>query len=504
MTSRLTENFSLFQSKTFLDFFKNISSSDSLYAFTSDPLPINGDENNDIVPPNPETSQQNALRSVYDLALTAKKIEPTSASRATKRIDWVNGQTYAPYEADANVLDHDNIQRFYCVSEDVTGTSGTKFLNVYKCLYAPEERVNGEVRFKPSVDQPRSRDYKPFSTNDGYVWKYLYSITPFQETSFLTNSFLPVPEMPEDEGNFIEGTQDFFLNQNRQNATRGLIYYISVKDGGSGLKNGEYPVEVLNGLSDENPTSIFRGTAIVEGGSVQYVRTEAQGEGYSGAVNVRISDEAILDSDSVLPDIFPNISPGFGHGTDVPNELGANYVMINTRKYFDESDRGSVTRNDFRTISIVKNPIDERTGSVALGDYYDMTYKMQFETGVEGISEDSFLQKTTPEGTGATKESLVVGIGAAEGSSEGSLVSVIPTGAVFPDGAVDTSKQPRTGEFYRLKVTESQSPLSADSVVSFRAPFIIPYSGEVLQIEHRKPLNRTELQIESYNFVFVF
>ena len=100
-------------------------------------------------------------------------------------------------------------------------------------------------------------------------------------------------------------------------------------------------------------------------------------------------------------------------------------------------------------------------------------------------------------------KSLVIGIGPAnEYSLVGTLLSVIPIGAVFPDGIIDTSVAPRKGESYRVELANGISTASTLKNVTY--PTLKPYSGEVIQIEHRKPLNRIERQMESYSFLFVF
>ena len=187
MTSRLTESFSLYQAKAFIDSFDDKDNSFSMYAFTSNSLPIGGDENNDIIPPNPPIIQQDALESVYKNALTAKKIDPSSLSRGTKRFDWVEGQSYQAYRSDVDILDHKDSYKFYCFYESMETQGGVQLSNVYKCLYAPEEiQSNGSVKTKGVIDPPTSVDIRPFFTADGYGWKYMYSITSYQKNLFLT------------------------------------------------------------------------------------------------------------------------------------------------------------------------------------------------------------------------------------------------------------------------------------------------------------------------------
>lgn len=502
MTARTTTSFSLFQAKAFLSYFRNLGSGESLYAFTSNPIPIDEDENNDIVIPNPTIIPQFAKKAVYDFALTAKKIEPNSASLCTKRIDWMSGQIYTPYRNDINVVRHD--EEFYVMKESVT--NGVRFLNVYKCLYAPFDTDNGITL--PSTSPPESRDLTPFITNDGYIWKYMYSISPFQESSFLTREFMPVPDVQEDLDldDLIEGTQNYQLQTAIVNAAQGTIYSSTVIDGGSGLADGVWPLEVHNGTTLSSPSQPYKANAFVSQGVVRHIELVQAGIGYTGSVSLRMPAVAITSS-SILPQLTADISQGLGHGTDIPQELGANFIVVNTRKYYSEDDEvgTAVTRNDFRTISIVRNPIDERTGGIANDDFYDMTYKMTVSTGIEGISEDSHIVKVTAEAEGQRKQALVVGVGtASDGFQDGTLISCIPRGALYPDGTYDPSMQPVVGEYFRLDVTADQVPLRSDLIQQFERPFLMPYSGEVLQLENRKPLNRIVGQLESFSFVFAF
>jgi len=501
MTARTTTSFALFQSRAFLDYFRNLgmSSNESLYAFTSNPIPIDNDPNNDVVIPDPTVIPQQAKKAVYDYAITAKKLEPNSAALCTTRIDWQVGEYYTAYNNQINVVRHDT--PYYVMYETTIG--GIKFINVYKCLYTPIDTETGLAL--PSTVPPESQDITPFTTGDGYIWKYMYSITPFQESSFLTKDFMPVPDNPTEDqlSDLIEGTQAYQLNNARINGVVGEIYSTSILDKGMNLNDGDWELEVFNGTTLSEPVENYRANAHVEYGQVQYIELLAAGSGYSGSVTVRLPDVATND-DSVLPELVANISPNLGHGTDVAQELGANYVVVNCRKYFAPDDEGAVSRNDFRTISLVRNPIDERTGGVAQADYYDMTYKMTVRTGIEGVAEDSVLEKVTAEASGQRKQALIVGVGtSAEGFQDGTLISCIPTGALYPDGSIDPSQHPVVGEYYRLKVDDGV-PLRSDIIEQFQRPYIMPYSGEVLQIENRKPLNRIEGQMEVFTFIFAF
>ena len=507
MTSRITTAFSIFQAKTFIDFFKSLGESDTLYAFTSDSTPVDGNPENDLFPPNPSINQQLSKEAIYENALTAIKVNPSSVSRVTKRFDWELGEKFVPYSNQINVLEHDD--KFYCTVEFFE--NGTRNLRVYKCLYAPSDELGNIL--PTGWNNIEAEDYRPrgdinqpvFRTNDDYVWNYMYSILPFQETLFLDRAFIPIPETPtENLSDLVEGTQKYELKISIDNAERGTIYNTSILKSGSLLNDGNYTLEVFNGTTEDNITTIYKAKAIIKQGRVKAIELVNSGKGYSGDIQIKLPAGAINDF-SELPELKADLSPDLGHNSDPVNELGGNFIMINARKYFSEDEKLPFTRNDFRTLSLIKNPIDESTGNIAKREFYDLTYKMKFKNGVEGIYEDAKLIKTKAESSlGERKTVEVVGVGFDEGEKDGSLISIIPKGAIYPDSSFDISKQPSIGEFYRVFPEDGQTELNSDVVIEYKKPLIKPFSGEVLLIEHRKPLNRIDDQIESYSFVFSF
>ena len=507
MTSRITTAFSIFQAKTFIDFFESLGEEDTLYAFTSDPTPVNDNPENDLLPPNPSINQQLAKEAIYENALTAVKINPSSASRATKRFNWALGEKFVPYSNEINVLEHDD--KFYCLVEIFE--NGNRNLRVYKCLYAPTDE-EGNI-LPVGWNNIEGEDYRPRGdinqpvviTNDDYIWNYMYSILPFQETLFLDRAFIPIPETPtENLEDLVEGTQKYEIKVSIDNAEKGTIYNTTILDTGSFLNDGSYTLEVFNGTPEDNVITEYKARAIIKNGQVKTVLLINAGKGYIGDVQVRLP-QAAINNLSELPNLQVDLSPDFGHASDPVNELGGNFIIINARKYFSADEKIPVTRNDFRTLSIVKNPIDESTGNIAKREFYDLTYKMKFSNGIEGVYEDSRLIKTRAESSeGERKTVEVVGVGFDEGEKDGSLISVIPKGLVYPDGTFNNSKEPSVGEFYRVLPEDEQTQLNADVLIEYRKPLIRPFSGEIFLIEHRKPLNRIDDQIESYSFIFSF
>lgn len=101
----------------------------------------------------------------------AKRISPNEISQMIRRINWTSGLVYDQWDGSLSMQDKD----FYVLTDE---------FKVYKCL----NNNNNSV----STQQPTSSDVEPFTTSDGYVWKYMYTIPSFKRQRFLTTSYMPV------------------------------------------------------------------------------------------------------------------------------------------------------------------------------------------------------------------------------------------------------------------------------------------------------------------------
>lgn len=114
--------------------------------------------------------------------ISVKKIPITDVSYVVRRVNWLPDQVYDQYDPDysptfpsstgATSLKSSN---FYVLTTD---------FNVYKCLY----NNNGAI----STVVPTNTDVVPITLEDGYIWKYLYSIPLSSRNRFLNEDFMPV------------------------------------------------------------------------------------------------------------------------------------------------------------------------------------------------------------------------------------------------------------------------------------------------------------------------
>ena len=137
------------------------------YIFTANSIPN--------VLSSPLDSTKNDI-DTYNSMIFGNKIKASDVSLMIQRNDWSANTIYDIYDPQ----DHDlSTKTFFVVVNE-----GSNYF-VYKCL--------DNNNRSPSTVQPSGTDAQPFNTpNDGYVWKYLYTLDDFSFRTFATAQYIPV------------------------------------------------------------------------------------------------------------------------------------------------------------------------------------------------------------------------------------------------------------------------------------------------------------------------
>lgn len=144
------------------------TANNSYYVFTAKPTswPV------DSVPPGEDLSVQSSSIDPLREMLFGLKVTSQDVAFAIPRITWTTGTVYAQYDhRDEYLLD----KQYYVL---------TSAYHIFKCL----DNNGGE----PSTIQPTVLQTSPFTTSDGYQWKYMYSIDSVANTKFGTDSYVPI------------------------------------------------------------------------------------------------------------------------------------------------------------------------------------------------------------------------------------------------------------------------------------------------------------------------
>ena len=251
-----------------------------------------------------------------------------------------NGQTPRLYDSN-----------FYVINKD---------FNVYICIDNGSSGIN--TTGNASLNEPTLTGLEPFratgSTDDGYLWKYLFTVAPSDIIKFDATEFIP---LPNDWSTSTDANIANVRDNGNSDINNNQIKKVYIEDGGTAYTNaGAGGIEV-NIIGDGSG-----GKAIVEVGTntkINDVQVSVGGKGYTYGV-LDLTD--VQPSSGANAKLIPIIPPAKGHGSDIYKELGADRVLVYAR--FDDSTKDFPIDTKFAQIGIVKNPT-----SIGSTQIYDQT-----------------------------------------------------------------------------------------------------------------------------------
>ena len=360
---------------------------------------------------------------------------------------------------------------------------------MYKCIKAGA----GTSTIKP-VD---TSTVAPVLLGDGYLWKFMYTVSTIDATKFLTNFYVPVKTVTlpvvttsstvgavttvektvgvaED---LSDADQTQFANQNANIAAlKGKIYRYVVTNGGAGYVTA--PTVTVTG----DGTGALA-TATVAGGEVKEVTVYVEGSGFNtnagsnySVANVTLSGGGFTTAATVRA----VLSPANGHGSNPVEELGGFYNALSISLTGGEGD-DFVINNSFRQLGIVKNPIESSTGGVATSTTL---------SALKGMSLTN-------------SSALVVG-NYFTGGTSGAVAYLDSWDSAT--GAVRYHQNDKTGygTFVVGETITGQSSTGTGDIASLQDPQVERFSGKIIFVENRAPINRSASQIEDIKLITEF
>ena len=475
MAAIITEKFRLHNAKEFKQ--SATESGNAMYMFIGRPLSWPDDSN----PPTPVDS----LNDEYDAYanMTAlKKVSATDVSHAIIRRDWTSGTKYDEYRHNYTSSNTSTsgastlwASTFYVVTSDY---------NVYKVI----SNNNGAN----STVMPTGTSTNILQTADGYRWKYMYSISASDVIKFVTSDFIPVKTIGAKAA--VEGdvgglgtaaTDDNTAQWDVENAAvDGTIEHARVTAGGSSYgSDGNYNVAV----SGDGASGQLQVT--VSSGAITAVSVNAVGSGYSVAsIDNSVLRTATSSSGSGASfDVI--ISPKNGHGSDPVEELGGNYVIVNSRLEYAEGSGDFPTDNDFRQIGLITNPTNKGGNTLSSATTLSALNRITLQSGATMPAVDDTI---------ASASSIT------SGTATGKVVSVDSTNRfVFYLPSVDS-----VGNFNDFAngngvfVGSSQKgTILSSGGVSAAYPEVQRNSGDIVYLENRGAVARAADQIEDIKLI---
>ena len=475
MAAIITEKFRLHNAKEFKQ--SATESGNAMYMFIGRPLSWTDDSN----PPTPVDS----LNDEYDAYanMTAlKKVSATDVSHAIIRRDWTSGTVYDEYRHNYTSSNTANsgastlwASTFYVVTSDY---------HVYKVI----SNNNGAQ----STVMPTGTSTNILTTADGYKWKFMYSISASDVIKFVTSDFIPVKTIGAKAA--IEGdvgglgtaaSDDNSAQWDVENAAvDGTIEHARVTAGGSSYgANGTYNVAV----SGDGTSGQLQVT--VASGAITAVTVNAVGSGYSVASIDNSLLRTATSSSGTGASFDVIVSPKNGHGSDAVEELGGNYVIVNSRLEYAEGSGDFPTDNDFRQIGLIVNPTNAGGNTLSSATTLSALNRITLATGATMPAVDDTI---------ANASSIT------SGTATGKVVSVDSTNRyVYYLPFVDSvgnynSFANSNGVFVG---STQKGTILASGGVSSAYPEVQRNSGDIVYLENRGAVARAADQIEDIKLI---
>ena len=193
------------------------------------PIPINS--------PQEVSKLRNALQSI-------KKVKSTSL--VVPRNNWSNGRIYSPY--DDTVAGYP-AQPYYVKNDNN---------QVYVCLETGRNRLGVA---QPSTVEPTGANHSSFRTADGYVWKFMYTISGSRQEQFQSSNFIPVQK----QFNVDSNSTGIELKQKavQDSAIPGQVLSVALEDGGTGYTSIPTVTITGNGIDAKVVADIDSGAGVV-------------------------------------------------------------------------------------------------------------------------------------------------------------------------------------------------------------------------------------------------
>ena len=498
MSAIITEKFRQHNANQFVESFSE-TSGNTYYLFLGKATAFSSTTTggSDSSPPTPGDSPQEEFRA-WDSMLGAKIITSSDIKYAAPRRNWANGTVYDMYRHDytSSNTSTSGSSNLY----DSTYYFMTSAFRVYKVL-----DNNGGNAFSGS--EPTSESSSPFEAG-GYVLKYMFTISTSDFAKYGTTDFFPV-------------TSDSTV---AAAAVDGAIESISVT-AGSGYTDGTYYSAIYGDGSSAGTSSgaIVRIT-ISSGSIVSFGLTagtdttiHAAGSGYTfGYVNLGsdyiFSDSSLSSSTTIgggsggAIDVI--ISPDDGHGFNVVTELGAHYVMSAITLTQAEGD-DFTTGNDFRSVGIVVDPTTVGTSTVASSTTARQTYVVKLDTSSGTFDADEVITQASTGAVGKVVEwdSTLSLLYYQQESFKGFGTNATTGGYVAFSGTNQitggtSSATGTTGASTETVTLANSNTLTLTS--GYATPELQEYSGDIIYLENRKPIQRASDQTEDIKIIIEF
>ena len=386
------------------------------------------------------------------------------------RYNWSSGTFYSAYD-DTQVGQPTNA--YYVINANQ---------QVYMVLRASVSATGTAVA--STVEPTGNTTGTPFKTSDGYVWKFMYSVSATDANKFQSANFIPVKLIPFT--NINSSVAEVEQKAVQDAAVHGQIIGYGIESAGAGY--GSAPTLTVQG----NGTNAAA-TATISGGQVVKVEVADSsdaslkvanfGSGYDFA-NVEVSGGGTPTKPAK---IRPILATNGGLGHDATIDFKASAIMFNAKPSGTET-LDFIIGQDFRQVGLIKNPQTDSAGHG--GNGVSTAFTASTGRALKGLN---FSAVNTAFGEDKTILGVTSGAKAFIDKDSGN--------SVFYHQNDDTGfRSFQAGE--TVNETDGTGTGVLDSAGAFETAFEVnPHTGELLYIDNRSAVTRSADQTEDIKIV---
>jgi hypothetical protein len=278
----------------------------------------------------------------------------------------------------------------------------------------------------------------------------MYTISAGSKLKFMDSNWMPVP-VSQNIPNPITTGKGF-----------GSLDTINIVDTGSGYDETNSAITIT--ITGDG--FYAAANAIVDNGEITDIRVANTGINYTSA-NIAITSATGSGANAVA-----YASPVGGHGFEPVSELGTHNIMITSQ--FEKDESGAIpTDIDFRQIGVLLNPFAYFGNSTGLAN--SATYRVSTDFVVSPGSGNYSLDEIVFQSPDGTYRNATFSATLLSYDSTSLVAKLINTQGTAVDGTLLIGNSSGTS-----RVVLSQNP-----------PDFIPFSGYMIYLENRNPIQRS-------------
>jgi len=433
--------------------------------------PTNWDGN---IVPDPIDNQQTTYE-IYDQIIGLKKITSSEIRGVIRNNTWTSGIPYDIYRDDygkviaktgerTTYVQALNFEQKLYESNYYVITSEYK---VYKCL--------NNNNNSPSTVEPSLTTNAPFSLSDGYTWKYMYTINANDFEKFKTDEYVPIPELSAIDPNNVVAPGDNY---------GGAIYNVLIETRGSGYSTGQQFNIVGDGVNGK-----IQVESVDQLGGITSIKIINPGSNYTYArINTVGGTGATFT---------PIITSKEGLGRFIGRELGAYRIALHAR--LDKDD--FVFGNDFSIVGLIFNPvIDQGVGSIAIG-----TKQLKLTGALSNSNSDVYNDISIVDNvTGATGRIVHYEANNQDNDYRIYYIQENVEGYGVNSEGLRNNFGPGNNININLNSGAETATIAGAEFSSVKDSELKRGSGEIIYIDNRNTISRSEDQTEDFKIIVEF